>query len=429
MSMKRRIAIVGLDGVPIELLRLMIAQGYMPKLARWLESRPLRRISSTLPPISSVAWTTLYTGKNSGEHGIFGFYDIEASSGHGFFTNLQHVQVPAIWDLAGYEKRRSLIFNVPQTYPAKSIYGVMISGFVALDLEKAVQPRRVYEYLARRDYRVDPETRDAAHNTGGFIQDLFKTLKIRGKVLFHLINTEPWDFLIAVITETDRLHHFLWGAFEDPAHAYHEHFFLFYRELDSIVGPLLEQLGQSADIILLSDHGFGSLKKEFYLNRWLVEEGYLQLKHSGASYVEDIHSGSRAFALDPSRIYLREKGKFYQGNISPGKEYENLRDELINKLLLLREPETASAVIERVFKKEELFSGAHFDKAPDLVVKTAPGIDPKGAFNRETLFGNSGLTGMHTVDDAFMVLEGDWGSEYPTTIEEIGSLVASRILS
>ena len=228
---------------------------------------------------------------------------------------------------------------------------------------------------------------------------------------------EPWDFMMAVITETDRLHHFLWNAGEDPAHPLHEEFFDFYSKLDELLGRLLERLQPIASTILLSDHGFGTLNKEFYLNRWLEENRYLELKYPGIQ-VEDISDASRAFALDPSRIYLRVKGKFPLGAVEPGRRYEELRDEIAGKLSLLKDPETGGAVVKEVVKKEELYDGPWFDRAPDLIVRTNPGYDPKGAFHRKTLLGHSGLTGMHTADDAFIAMDDDWGVSVPRTLKK-----------
>ncbi len=417
-----------MDGVPIHALNHLTENGVMPNLAHWLESRPPRKLSSTWPPVSSVAWASIYTGKNPGEHGVYGFHDIDASSFRSYFTNLSHVRAPTLWDMAGLRGMRSLIFNVPQTYPARPIHGTLVSGFVAPDLKHAVHPPRVLDYLAARGYRVDPETRNAAANPEPFLRDLFDVLRIRGEVLLRLIATEPWDFLMAVITETDRLSHFLWNAYADPAHSLHETVLAFYRELDDLLGRLLERLGPVASIIMMSDHGFGTLEKEFYINRWLEENRYLELRSREAARVEDIGFGSRAFALDPSRIYLRVKGKYPRGTVEPGRQYEELREEIIGKLSLAQDPETGRTVVRHVFRKEELYEGPCVDQAPDLIVRTAEGYDPKGAFHRATLFGHSGLTGMHTQDDAFVAMDADWGDRAPADVAEVGALALTRLL-
>jgi predicted AlkP superfamily phosphohydrolase/phosphomutase len=54
-----------------------------------------------------------------------------------------------------------------------------------------------------------------------------------------------------------------------------------------------------------------------------------------------------------------------------------------------------------VFLKEELYHGACVEYAPDLVVLSNHGYDLKGKTNSSSVFGRSGLQGMHTQDDAF----------------------------
>ena len=56
---------------------------------------------------------------------------------------------------------RSAVFNVPQTYPARPIDGILVAGFVAPNLEKGTYPSRIHGYLSEAGYQVDPETRDA----------------------------------------------------------------------------------------------------------------------------------------------------------------------------------------------------------------------------------------------------------------------------
>ncbi len=59
--------------------------------------------------------------------------------------------------------------NIPQTYPAKIINGVLVSGFVALDLEKAVYPSRIYEYLSNIHYKLDVNSNLALKDPEAFL--------------------------------------------------------------------------------------------------------------------------------------------------------------------------------------------------------------------------------------------------------------------
>ena len=143
---------------------------------------------------------------------------------------------------------------------------------MAPDLKKATYPLRIYHKLLQAGYRVDPDTHNAMKNPSVFMRDLFDTLRIRMKIILDLLDSEEWDFFIAVVTETDRLHHFFWHVQHDPSHIFHQNFFDMYREIDRFFGKVLLRLGSDRRLVVLSDHGFGALRKEFYINHWLRGE-------------------------------------------------------------------------------------------------------------------------------------------------------------
>ncbi len=77
---KRRVVIIGLDGVPYGMLDEFCRNGVMPNTRRLVDDGVFSRMSSSIPEISSVAWASMITGANPGQHGIFGFMDLFAES-------------------------------------------------------------------------------------------------------------------------------------------------------------------------------------------------------------------------------------------------------------------------------------------------------------------------------------------------------------
>ena len=70
---KRRTLIIGLDGVPHALLVDLAEKGIMPNVKALIEDGVLKRMSPSIPDVSSVSWSSIITGRNPGEHGVFGF--------------------------------------------------------------------------------------------------------------------------------------------------------------------------------------------------------------------------------------------------------------------------------------------------------------------------------------------------------------------
>jgi predicted AlkP superfamily phosphohydrolase/phosphomutase len=66
VSRKKRVCVISLDGVPGELLEDAFSQGRLTALRSLWESGGWAEITSTLPPVSAVAWATYATGVGPG---------------------------------------------------------------------------------------------------------------------------------------------------------------------------------------------------------------------------------------------------------------------------------------------------------------------------------------------------------------------------
>jgi predicted AlkP superfamily phosphohydrolase/phosphomutase len=408
---KKRVCVIGLDGVPHGMILDLAEKGVMPAMARLVDAGHLHKMKASLPEISAVSWTDFMTGRDSGTHGIFGFTDFKPDSYGVRYPNFQDLRTPTIWDTLGDKGKKSIVINQPSTYPARPINGVLISGFVAIELAKAVYPPSIRAALERMGYEVDIDILRSREDPEVLMRELARTLAGQEKAL-DLFWGEPWDLFEFVITGTDRLHHFLWTAYEDKSHPFHGRFLDYYREADRLIGKIVASFrkatGSEAGLFLLSDHGFTGIVQEVCLNAWLEQNGYLAFKGPGPKGLEDIAAPSRAFALDPNRIYLNLKGKFPAGNVDPG-ERESFRAEIARKLEKLEFE--GRRVVRKVFLSEEIYSGPQAEKGPDLVVLGEPGYDMKGSVKKKEVFSRSDLQGMHTWDDAFFWAAADHGPD------------------
>ncbi len=419
----KKALIIGIDGVPYSLLNAYIQKNVMPNLKEILsQGYRLHQMNASIPDVSSVSWTSFNTGVNPGEHGIYGFTDLKPDSYSLYFPNSGDVKAPSFWDILGkgtqktstlfqrYHPRipypfRSIILNVPHTYPAFSMNGILISGFVAIDLKKAVFPGSVYPYLRSINYLIDVDAEKAREDKGKFMESLFECFEIRKKAISHFLADESWDLFFACVTESDRLHHFFFDASEDKGNPYYESFLRFYVELDRFVKYLYDQFiqrcGGKGLFMVLSDHGFARLKKEVYLNRFLEEKGFLVLKKD-ASFYERIETATKAFDMDPGRIYLHDRDRYPRGAVR--------KEERLNLLMELQEAlrnlkgEDGEKIIERIYEKKEIYRGPYSEFAPDLVCLPNDGYDLKGSLEKKEIFGQNIFTGMHTWHDAFCLL-------------------------
>ncbi len=384
----------------------------MPNLRDMARSGTFVQMETVVPPVSSVAWTSFMTGRNPGEHGIFGFTDLKDNEISLRFPSFDDIRCPTIWQRI--EPKTSVVVNLPFTYPARFLKGVMIAGFVAPVLERSVFPETLIPWLKSRNYRTDVDAVKGREDRRSLLKDLFETLNTLEEVMLSLLDAEPWDIFIGVVTGTDRLNHFFLDAADDPRHPLHEDFTTYYRRVDTFLGRFASRLGLSTRLIALSDHGFTRLKTQVSLSFILKSLGHLSFTRADPILPEHIHPLSLAFPMEPTRIYLNSRERFDNAVLNPA-EALALRAQLKNDLERMRlvdvgirssssgdSPE--APLFAAVKFREELYAGECERLAPDLVVIPRPGYDVKAALNGGSPTRTDIFTGMHTHDDAFLLV-------------------------
>lgn len=402
---KKRTLVIGLDGVPHSLITRLAADGTMPNVARLSGIGSLARMKVTLPEISAVSWPSFMTGANPGTHGIYGFVDPKPGSYDIRFPNFRDLKAPTIWERLGERKKRSVVLNQPSTYPAREIPGVLVSGFVAISLKKAVYPLRILADLEKMGYRIDIDTARAREDHDYLMEDLAATLESRRRAVDHFWESEDWDYFQVVVTGTDRLMHYIWDAIDDPARPHHEAALDYYRRVDELIGDLFERFAADSGrsepgegFFMLSDHGFCGIEQEVRVNRWLAENGFLSFESEAPKSIEEISPDAKAFAVAPARIFLNRKSRFPKGHVDAASA-RGIMDEI--KAGLSELSYEGRPVMERVFERDEVYSGPEIEGAPDLIPVGHHGFDLKDTVKETALFGRTNLTGMHTWDDAF----------------------------
>jgi predicted AlkP superfamily phosphohydrolase/phosphomutase len=424
---KNKIFVLALDGVPFTFLQKMIASGKMPHLARLAKKGDFRKMESVIPPVSSVAWASFLTGKKPQDHGILSFTERNPATMDWFTPDAKQLKCKTLPEILSERGKRVFIMNVPATYPPKKINGVSICGFLGNDLLKGTYPTEEGKILQKKGYRIDADTSLAKTDFPAFLQDLKSVLEKRIEIMRHYFEQEKWDFFMAHIMETDRLHHFTWEFMATGNAHFVELYDRFYGRLDKLIGEIINEIDDNMALMLLSDHGFTILKKEVYLNNWLWQNNYLRFTKPIPQSLHDIHPESKAYALYPGRIFINLKEREKNGRVEQGREYESIRTEIKSKLLELKEPGANDKVIKKVFYGEDLYGRAPMDFADkhsftdyaDLIAIAHKGYDLKGVLWNKDLFAKTIFNGMHTFDDAFVLLNGGVFSKENLAISDL----------
>jgi predicted AlkP superfamily phosphohydrolase/phosphomutase len=413
-----RLVVLGLDGLPLDLARTLGAS--LPNLRRL--SADAATVRAELPELSPVNWTSFYTGEGPEGHGVFGFSHMDPRNYALRIVSATDVSCPTIFDRLGERGLVSRVVNLPNTYPARPLRGMLVAGFVAPELRGAAYPPFLADKLLEADYRLEADTSRGRNDLDFLLKELRATLRSRLTALDMLWPDLAWDLFVHVFTETDRLFHFHMNAVLHPDHPNHMACMRFLADWDHALGRFLERydkLPGPKRLLVLADHGFTELKTEVCLNTWLTQDGLLSL--SGPPHdewdVSKITPESKAFALDPGRIYLHERGRFSRGSVEPI-EREGLLGRIIDGLMALKHE--GEPVLKAVHRGADLYPGAASDQCPDLVVESRPGFDLKAKFDRQNIFGLHGRTGTHTVDGA--IFADSYGAR-PERMRDVGRII------
>jgi len=431
--MPARALLVGLDGATFDLIEPWAAAGSLPHLARLMQGGTYARLRSTVPPATFPAWTSLLTGVNPGQHGIYDFTRRVPGTYRLEFVNATYRRRPSVWQLLSRTGRRVAAVGFPASYPPEPVNGLLISGFdspVATAIDRSfIYPPGLYEEIVREVGPYELTGFQELNIGSGWhevaLARLLHAACRRRDIATALLRRETWDCFAVHFGESDTVAHHFW-AFHDPASPRYDpvgaerwgdgirHV---YTVIDQAVGDLVAESGEGATVLIVSDHGSGGTGEwVIHLNRWLEQQGWLRfasrrpaariagrLKRLGLSMLRGapavqerllrgplrgaaarLESGTRLGGLDWTGtqafseevntfpgIWLNVSGREPAGIVMPGAEYEKLRAQIIADLAAWRHPETGAPVMARAWPREELYHGAALDDAPDIILEPA----------------------------------------------------------
>lgn len=465
--MSKKVLFIGLDGATFDLLDPFIKDGLMPNLSQFMAEGFKGLLETVYPPITPTAWVSWMTGKNPGKHGVFEFLLRRNGSGAppDSPVSARSRDGQTFWDILAGAGKRAIVTNVPCTYPPAISNGLMISDFLtprgrrdftyppAL-LEEVESRFGPYELYITEVYRPG--------SVGKILDQLFTEVEYKTKVNRYLMDQYEWDVFATHYWGTDRFQHELWHLVDEshPFFDKKEHdenigrIHEYWHAVDSALGELFDQVGDDTTVYIGSDHGFGPIKRFLCFNVWLIEEGLLVLKRDpmtllkralfrlgltpdlayrsamklGLAHLrlsvgvtnrstlmklgnilmlslEDV-DWSRTTAYSKGnygQIFINLKGREANGVVEPGAAYQREVEDIIEKLRKLKDGE-GKPLIAEVWRREELYNGAHAGEAPDIqFLPRDMSNKPLGTLDLTSnkfitpVYGNSGDHRMHGI--------------------------------
>jgi predicted AlkP superfamily phosphohydrolase/phosphomutase len=428
----RRVCVIGIDGATFDLIKPWAAEGKLPNFKKLFAEGAYGDLRSLPSCRSAAVWTSFITGTNPGKHGIYEFYDYLPELNEVKFINSSIRDGASIWKRASEAGKTVAVVNVPMTYPAEKVKGVLVGGIdtPGVESEGFTYPPEFAETLEKRygTYIIEPGLTGLI--VGGKVKQAAARLEEetlqKADLSKALMSKLDWDFFMVVFRSVDAAQHCFW-KYMDPSHPLfnqedHEKFgdviLETYQKIDEFLGETLEDIGDDGYVMLMSDHGFGRKHPASnQVNMWLRKNGLLKFKSDsdsgrtsdalvralGALYKVVIGATPRKFKEALARTFpgLRNKvtsrlvfsdvdwsatraysesvfptvrvnlkGREKNGIVEPGEEFEELIEKIRTDLLEnCRDSATGEKIVSQALRKEEIYHGKYVYKAPDLLIK------------------------------------------------------------
>lgn len=410
-SVRDKVFVLGLDGGSWNLLRPLMDKGYMPNLQEIYEKGVCANLQSTKPPYTGPAWVSSFTGVNPGKHGIFGFTTSRAESTRRSLISSRNIRAAKLWQYLDKGGKTSGFINVPVTYPVESLNGFMIAGFLApQEANDITYPQDLYQNLIKElgtyivNVKISGRIMDTENEALEFIDDIQFCIQKRFEALKILWHQYAPDFLMIVFNSLDKIQHKFWKFMdaEEPlydspmAKKLRPRLFEVYRQIDQIIEYIVKQLNNDTTLFIISDHGFGPLRKRVFINNWLKQQKLLSVKKHRA-YLRKILSVTNLKNLPFSKFGIGvnlanpvdsmidfpktlfyssdvyEQGIYFNAQAEKAQgghiRYEDEMQKIEAKIKALTDPKNGDCFVDEVRRRETIYSGPYVNQAPDLLLK------------------------------------------------------------
>ena len=124
---KPGVILLGWDGADWSLLDRLAASGRMPNLARLVAEGRTARLTSFVPILSPVVWTSIATGVTPDVHGVLDFQELDPKTGAAVPVSGRSRRVPAFWNVASSAGLRVGVAGWWATDPAEEVNGFFVT--------------------------------------------------------------------------------------------------------------------------------------------------------------------------------------------------------------------------------------------------------------------------------------------------------------
>lgn len=380
----KKVAMIGLDGMPWHILNKLFKWNVMPNLKEITKKSIRGTLKSTVPPVSAPAWTSIATGVNPGKHGIFGFTEFTEDFDDTRIVNSRDVKYLRVHEMVAVQGMRSVCINQILTYPIKNISGTyVITDWLSPQIKYS---SKIAEYA--KNYRGRTfELSQSNRNWGSEYSDVSS----RVDTVNALLQKIDWNLF--------------WVVYSEPDHLFHRHYDAVLKKdkkLMKIFTKIDETFKIAEDyadlLVIVSDHGFTKFNHGVYVNTYLEKLGLvkrttretvkdLSRHHQVNKQKSEIHLPEilykyfsiipRSFELNLLKIYKRLVKKGIKAKLTSYVDPKSSKAFVHGFGIYVKEKSLIDEItlelrktkfIGGVWKREELYSGRWTEDMPDIII-------------------------------------------------------------
>ncbi|MGI0133608.1 MAG: alkaline phosphatase family protein [Candidatus Micrarchaeaceae archaeon] len=302
---KSKLYVIGVDSAPLWIVKGFAKRYHLKGFESLMKDGTLLDMQSTLPPLTPVAWPTIYTGLEPREHGMMDFFriDREYTKQLLYYDSDKH---KPFWDALAKKGKKCLVITPAEALKLSKHKNVdLITGW---PLPPRFSSKQIEAAAKRFGFDGEPgiekDLQDGKITVSEASKRYVKSIENRAELSKHLITKNKYDMAFVCFTETDRIQHYTlnnrnWEEYVMP---------LYKSVSDFIEWTVLRAKKEGAAVIVVSDHGAQPIRKKFLLNGWLVNSGYAELKPSIIKSIQENYNGSGQAEEQANLKYsLREK--------------------------------------------------------------------------------------------------------------------------
>jgi predicted AlkP superfamily phosphohydrolase/phosphomutase len=424
------VAILGFDAAESALVRHGIDEGWLPTLARLVETGRWVALSPVPSGFYNTSWASTVTGQDVFAHRAIFDRKLEPGSYRIVDVRAASIGQPPFWRYLSDAGVRSTIASIYSAPVLPSFQGAQAQGWGSIDPyfakfeEKAFDPPEVEQLLDRAVgnrqalYHLTPPRTSSDFRR--YRNRMLRSVEQQTRGLVALVEETEWDLFFASFSEPHQAGHLLWHL-ADPGHSAHDPdapedlkdaLFAIYRAVDAGFARVIQRLPHECRVFVLTPHGMapnyiqdpselilesggwlvrrsgvsaGGIRKQLLRQAWSLGRratpARVRRAVAGRIGGDGLRAAmplahidwqrTRAFALPSdmtSYIRINLQGREPEGIVAAGRDYELVCDELSEAFGSLTHADSGARAVEQVVRVDRALGRPPEDAMPDLCV-------------------------------------------------------------